>query len=342
MSKIICDVCGTSYPETGTQCPICGCVRSSDAVTISGDTNEALVQAPTYTYVRGGRYSKTNVKKRNAGKPIYNAEPTQRTANNDKKNKTKNNGNNTKKKEIGLIATVVVLLIAIAVIVIYIACQFLNISLPMPNENEKPTLNTTVTTQQNEETTQPTTENVSCEDLTIMSDLLIELNSVGEKYLISVLVAPENTNDLVEFTSDNEQVAVVDSEGVITAVGNGEAVITVTCGELSETCYVECKFEDVDDPTEETETTAPEVAYTQDDLKFIDNGFGYEYTIALSEKSYQPYNGNIPAELVTFSSNDESVVTVSEDGLVTFVGRGRAIVTAKYAEFVIECIFRII
>ena len=88
MSKIICDVCGTSYPETGTQCPICGCVRSSDAVTISGDTNEALVQAPTYTYVRGGRYSKTNVKKRNAGKPIYNAEPTQRTANNDKNNKT--------------------------------------------------------------------------------------------------------------------------------------------------------------------------------------------------------------------------------------------------------------
>ena len=40
MSKIICDVCGTSYPETATQCPICGCVRSSDSVAVAGDAGD--------------------------------------------------------------------------------------------------------------------------------------------------------------------------------------------------------------------------------------------------------------------------------------------------------------
>ena len=35
MNKVVCDLCGTSYPETATQCPICGCVRPADAVTVN-------------------------------------------------------------------------------------------------------------------------------------------------------------------------------------------------------------------------------------------------------------------------------------------------------------------
>lgn len=339
MSKIICDVCGTSYPEAGTQCPICGCVRSSDAVTVAGDTNEVHVQPPSYTYVKGGRFSKSNVKKRNAGKPIYNTESVQRPVNDDQPKKS---GKKCKKKEIGLIATIIVLLIAIAIVVIYIACKFLNISIQTPNETKPQMPGTTAPTVQNSETTPPTSENISCQKLTIISDLLIELSSAGEKYLISVSVLPEDTDDVVEYVSDNEQVATVDADGMVTAIGNGRAVITVSCGNISDKCYVECKIDEVDRPTVEPETTVPAISYTQDDLEFIDNGFGYEYTIPLSEGSYQPYIGNIPAEMVTFSSNDESVVTVSEDGLVSFVGRGRAVVTAKYEDFVLECIFRII
>ena len=29
MSKIICDICGTSYPDTADCCPICGCSRDA-------------------------------------------------------------------------------------------------------------------------------------------------------------------------------------------------------------------------------------------------------------------------------------------------------------------------
>ena len=61
MSKVICDVCGTAYPETAAQCPICGCAKNSAdqtaaaAVGSAGDTS-----ASSYTYVKGGRFSKRN------------------------------------------------------------------------------------------------------------------------------------------------------------------------------------------------------------------------------------------------------------------------------------------
>ena len=61
MSKVICDICGTSYPETATQCPICGCVRPAESTAVSDSDREHQ----GYTYVKGGRFSKANVKKRN-------------------------------------------------------------------------------------------------------------------------------------------------------------------------------------------------------------------------------------------------------------------------------------
>lgn len=71
MSKIICDVCGTSYPETAIQCPICGCVRPGevrifDENGIAQEEKAAFVHTP----VKGGRFSKANVKRRNEGKPV--------------------------------------------------------------------------------------------------------------------------------------------------------------------------------------------------------------------------------------------------------------------------------
>ena len=60
MSKIICEICGTSYPETSTQCPICGCVKPMDKSVV---IDKEIQAGSTYTYVKGGRFSKRNVKK---------------------------------------------------------------------------------------------------------------------------------------------------------------------------------------------------------------------------------------------------------------------------------------
>ena len=60
MNKIVCDLCGTSYPETAPQCPICGTAKSDTAKT-KPDAESG------YAYVKGGRFSHANVRKRNAG-----------------------------------------------------------------------------------------------------------------------------------------------------------------------------------------------------------------------------------------------------------------------------------
>ena len=65
MSKIICDVCGTSYPDTANQCPICGNLKSDNNT--SGGVPSGIENSG-YAYVKGGRFSHANVRKRNGGK----------------------------------------------------------------------------------------------------------------------------------------------------------------------------------------------------------------------------------------------------------------------------------
>ena len=59
MDKIICEVCGTTYPATSSQCPICGFAKP---VAPKAPVNDR--GASGYQYVRGGRFSNENVRKR--------------------------------------------------------------------------------------------------------------------------------------------------------------------------------------------------------------------------------------------------------------------------------------
>ena len=70
MNKIVCDICGTSYAESANQCPICGCVHSGDVQRVTNEINSDGKVSTGYTYVKGGRFSKNNVKKRSNGKPV--------------------------------------------------------------------------------------------------------------------------------------------------------------------------------------------------------------------------------------------------------------------------------
>ena len=70
-------------------------------------------------------------------------------------------------------------------------------------------------------------------------------------------VTPDNTTDSVAWSSDNEAVATVNESGLVTAVSNGSATITVTAGNVSAACTVTVttytsgggSSDDDDDPT---------------------------------------------------------------------------------------------
>lgn len=65
-----------------------------------------------------------------------------------------------------------------------------------------------------------------------------ELN-IGEAVQLEATVLPDDTTDkTLEWKSSNEEVAIVDESGLVTAIGEGSATISVTCGEASAQCEV--------------------------------------------------------------------------------------------------------
>lgn len=72
MGKIICDICGANYSETENQCPICGAAKSDSPLSY-GETTAGGEDG--YAYVKGGRFSKSNVKKRNDNRELPRTAP---------------------------------------------------------------------------------------------------------------------------------------------------------------------------------------------------------------------------------------------------------------------------
>lgn len=331
MSKIICDVCGTSYPETATQCPICGCVRSVDAKIVAGNTNEAEAQSTsTYTYVKGGRFSKSNVKKRNKGNTVAPVESFEKEG-----QPEKGNGG----KDVGIVITTIFLLLAIIAVVVYIAVRFFGpVLLGDDFMQTKPTTavvetqdtadGTQGTADTVPETTEATLATVPCTEITL-SKTEITFESEGAALLLNVTVSPEDTTDIVQFLSADDSVATVSEDGKITAVGKGETVIVVTCGTAVAECKVICNIEEAEEETTEPETNA-DAALTFNREDFTLNSKG---------QTWKLYTGDIAANQITWTSDNEKVATI-KDGVVTAVGSGMTKVHGEYGGTKISCIVR--
>lgn len=322
MSKIICDVCGTSYPETATQCPICGCVRPVDTVTVNTEnTVDEMLPKGTYTYVKGGRFSKANVKKRN------NANHVVSSNSNFEKETTDEKSN---KSDKGLTIAICVLLLAIIAVVIYIVLHFFGPGFGAQDPSDLP-VNSTAGTTTESTTEEPTEETIPCTDI-VISKTVIEFDKPDAAYLLNVTADPADTTDVILFTSDDETVATVTAGGKIVAVGPGQTVITVTCGDVQAECRVTCTFETIPD-----ETTAPttEPTVSSEDFKLNREDF----TMTKKGETWLLYNGEIPVKQIVWTSDNEKVVTI-KDGVVTAVGTGRTTVHGEYNGTKVSCVVR--
>ncbi len=324
MSKIICDVCGTSYPETATQCPICGCVRPGDAKVVAGDTNETETQTNgSYTYVKGGRFSKSNVKKRNRAQGVADVPVT----------KMQDEVDGGKNKDVGIVIAILALLLAIVAVVIYIAMRFFVPALPQNDNKGDSTLSTQGTAASTNDSTGLTTEALvleyPCTEI-IVSKTVVEFDKIGASLLLNVTTNPDNTTDKLTFTSSDDSVATVTDEGKITAVGGGQAVIAITCGQAAAECRVICDIMQTEstDTTEAPTYSGDSLVLNRDDFTFVKKG-----------ESHVLYRGEIPVESIVWSTDDPSVATV-ENGKVVAVGAGMTTVYAEYGGAKKSCIVR--
>ena len=348
MSKIICDICGTTYPDTAEQCPICGCSRDA-AVDLLGD-DLLLEQIEDNPRGKGGRFT---AKKK---KEIFDFDEVNGDYRDDGPEEEENPFDEDEEyTEDSRPNTFVVVLLTVLIAVLLLAAGFLFVRYFLPNlgssETEPPTVPQIVETEASTE--EPT---IPCEGMTMTSARIAELSQADGRFLIHVTTVPSNTTDQVVFTSADESVATVTSDGRIEAVGEGETVVSVTCGKQAIDVDVVVKFVEEtvpptvaetqgesaegDTPVEEgqdgNETSAANTGLKDVKLKLKQTDFRlgvyYEHQLLL--------DCGLEQNEVEWSSEHPHIATVDENGVVKAIKSGTTSITAKYGDQEVQCIVR--
>ena len=135
----------------------------------------------------------------------------------------------------------------------------------------------------------------------------------GTKEQLTATVAPDDAdNPGLTWTSDNEDVATVDENGLVTAVSVGEANITATAVDgsgVTATCKVTV-----------TPKLVTSVILDESELT-IEKNFTEQLTATVAPDDADNLS-------LTWTSDNEEVATVDKNGLVTAVGEGTATITA--------------
>ena len=138
----------------------------------------------------------------------------------------------------------------------------------------------------------------------------------GEKLELSVSFIPKDAeNKSLKWTSDNDDILHVSANGTITARGAGKATITATSN---------------DDPTKSDSITF--VCHKQ----LRDLSFETKAVVSPLKEFKLPTVTCVPADAdaqITYTSSDESIATVDEEGNVKFSREGQVTITVTGEDF---------
>ena len=144
----------------------------------------------------------------------------------------------------------------------------------------------------------------------------------GETYNLNQHMEPEHCGQFKEYTwsSDNESVATIDENGIITAKSIGNCNITATCScKTTETCAIVVTVATI-------ECVAIEISQANLSLTSLN---------ATHTLTATPTPSNT-TDIVTWSSNNNNVATVS-NGVVTAKGNGTCTITATCGDKSATC-----
>jgi uncharacterized protein YjdB len=127
--------------------------------------------------------------------------------------------------------------------------------------------------------------------------------------LIATVTPADATDQTVSWFSSDSNVASVDSKGKVMATGNGSATITAKAGDQEATCAVTVTV-----PVESISLNKTELTLNKGDRE----------TLVATVKP-----NDATEQTVTWSSSDLSVATITANGTVIAMGRGKATIMAK-------------
>jgi len=344
MNKVLCDICGTAYPENAERCPICGSSRE-----YALDSSEYIpAQMPEYVRSsknKAGVFSEANRKIEESGyetTPDHDVPMDVLAAEESRPNKPGMN-----------IFAVIALTVLLVLLVVLCAFVFFRYYLPNAILPEKDVAE--ISASEPSQETQPLeTEPVEipCGGLVLTSGIP-ELKRIGQFWLLHVIAMPENTTDTVVFQSTDESVITVTQEGRICAVGEGQASVVISCGDEELICNVIVKIPDQAEQTQpetvpETEPSMPEevpeeslpeetpetdgskqLKLKQWDITFKKKGITFKLEL----------DCDIPYEDITWLTMNPDVV-ICHDGVITVIGPGKTEIVAQYGDQQVRCIVR--
>jgi uncharacterized protein YjdB len=131
------------------------------------------------------------------------------------------------------------------------------------------------------------------------------------------------TNPATTYSSSNPAAATVSATGLVTAAGNGNAIITATYGGFSATSSVTVNIP----PTVQTGLAVSPGTVTL-------NGVGTTQQLTVTALYSDGSSQNVSSNAATsYTSGNISVATVSSSGLITAVAAGSATITASHGGF---------
>lgn len=365
MSKIICDICGTTYQDTAERCPICGCTREAAAGLLGEDllTENRIVEEQN---PKSGKFAPRK-------REIFDFDEVNSDVDEEEPEEVSFDSDDDEDEydEEPRHNTFVVILLTVLIVALLAVAGFLFVRYFLPNiKGEETVPPTTAPVYQEPETTAaPTILEVPCQNLALTSGTA-NLTQEGQYFLLHVIAMPEDTTDEIVFSSGDESIATVTADGKITAVSEGETVIYITCGSSQLSCPVVCNFsgevkpvetiaaetvvptapaetvpeetasgetvpaeegepEETEAATEPTKTIAPGDVELK--LKKEDIGLKVYYYVTLElDCELEPTD-------VEWSSEHPHIATVDENGVVTAKKDGVTDIIVKYGDQEVRC-----
>ena len=210
--------------------------------------------------------------------------------------------------------------IGCALLLLLVLLMTLLLSSCDPESGKNPT---DVTTEPTDLPTQAPTD-IACTEITL-NTTMYTFTELGAQLQLVPTCVPEDTTDFVRFATSDPAVVTVGEDGNIVAVGLGTATITVTCGDVSAVCEIQCIWEEETEPP----TLPPETLVLNRS----------DFTLSYKGATWQLYDGVIDISLITFTSDNDAIATIV-DGKVTAVGRGTTKVHAEFGDQKVSCIVR--
>lgn len=380
MSKIVCDICGTSYDDAKGACPVCGWSQNGELPAEGADFDAefldtiqenaepaaaAAEEAPKAKAALDQAALKRRSNPAKPAKPVKPAKPEPKKPDEDEDEDEDDEEEEESGSNAFLVIILVLLILALLAVSAYIGWVKILKPKQMGSENNAPKETIIAEVMDPVETTggvvvdvpeveEPAVSAVPCTNISLSGS--VDTLFIGQYWRLMAKATPENTTDKIVYASSNDAVVSIDEYGRVTAVGAGEAVITITCGsqhlettvvvKSSETDVTKATTQPATNPTAATAATQPANANNNTaggNTAVSTSGFElgkHDITFTKWGTYYtMPIKGGISAQDIKWRTSDSSIANVN-NGVITCTGRGVCIVTAEYDGKTEQCVVR--